>query len=136
MPETFRAPIGGRILFHSATAPSWDVTCPGIDFGEFDAAFLRQTRPDEVHCWLFCAEYDAIDIARILAEAGFRGVLRLRARPLPHGGMIRREIHRVCPGLRLRLDMVPPLADGHHAYETRISHPGLPIRRETLPDRD
>jgi hypothetical protein len=112
------------------------MTCPGVDYRSFDVTFLHQTCPDEVRCWLFCAEYDAVDIAAILAAAGFRGLLRTRSRPMPKTAMIRREIHRVCPGLRLRLDMVPPLAVGHHAYDTRISHPGRPIGRETGTGRD
>lgn len=124
MPQRPHAATNGVLLVHSVTAPSWDMTCASVDFRGFSADFLRARRPDEVRCWLFCAEYDAIDIAIVLAEVQFSGILRTRSRPMPQGAMIRREIRRACAGLRLRLDMVPPVGDAHHAYEAEITFPG------------
>lgn len=117
-------PSGGVITVHTASAPAWDSASPGLDARLFTVDFLHRTRPVEVRCWLFCAEYDALDIAAVLAAAEFAGTLRTRSRPMPRASLIRREIQRICPGLRVQMDMVVPLAGAHHTYEAGIWCPG------------
>ncbi len=120
----------GRAIFvDSLSAPASDTTCPRVDVRLFTPDFLLRAQPAEVRCWLFCAEYDALDIARVLRAVAFEGLLRTRSVALPRANIIRREILRECPGLRIVLDTSRPSSTthcgAHHAYEAGVLFPDL-----------
>lgn len=129
-------PCTGVILIQTASAPAWDSRCAALDHGQFTADYVARTRPAEVWCWLFCAEYDALDIARILAVAGFPGRLRTRSLALARSTMVRREILRVCPGLRLSMEMARTAQGALHPYEAGVLYPGPVLPRAARPAPD
>ncbi len=134
MTQQFFAPSGGAIIIVTETAPVWDGGRSELDYRLFSAEFVQRVQPNEVACWLFCAEYDAVDIARILAQASYGGTLRTRSVPLPRPGIIRREILRECPGLRLVMETGRPDCGGHHPYEAGVLFPGPVVERDVPPE--
>lgn len=133
-------PAGGTVIIHSETAPSWDTTISCLNYRRFTPEFVQRIQPEEVACWLFCAEYDALDIVRILVLAGFSGTLRTRSAPLPRPGIVRREILRECAGqtagsgagLRLIMETGRPHSGANHAYEAGVLYPGPVVAQDLL----
>lgn len=81
-----------------------DKTLCELNFARLNVGMIKQIDPDEVSCWLFCAAYDATDIARLLHGAGFRGRLRVQAGDLPRPEMIRKELSALAPGVTIDID--------------------------------
>lgn len=61
-------------------------------FGELTAALVRRLRPAMVVAPLVGPDFDAVDVAHLLAAAGFRGRLIVTAPTLPDVELIRQEI--------------------------------------------
>ncbi|HVG49591.1 MAG TPA: hypothetical protein VM899_15820 [Rubellimicrobium sp.] len=66
---------------------------------ELDAALLDATQPDMVISALIGNGFDAIDVARRLAELGYHGPYRALSHPLPRPGLVRAEIRAAAPDL-------------------------------------
>ena len=88
-PEAFFAQASGNALL----------------FSSLNAPHLASLAPEEVLYALFCAEYDANDIAGILAQIGSHAVLCLYAQGLRNPKMVLRELARSFPGLTFRIEV-------------------------------
>lgn len=66
-------------------------------FGAIDAAFLAEQMPDVILAPLMSPEHDILDLARVLAGAGYRGALRAYCAPLPRPEVVRREVAQIWP---------------------------------------
>lgn len=66
-------------------------------FDAIDATFLAAQDPDVVLSPLMTPDHDVLDLARVLAEAGYRGALRAYCAPLPVPEVIRREVAQIWP---------------------------------------
>ncbi len=75
-----------------------------LAFSALSAAHLAELAPDEVHCALFCAEYDANDIAGLLTQCGSHAALCLYAQGLRNPKIVIRELTRSFPGLSIRIE--------------------------------
>jgi hypothetical protein len=64
-----------------------------------DTALIQTMQPDIVLSPLLAGSFDCIDLAQILAEAGYGGAYRAVAPDLPSSLIIRREIRALCPTL-------------------------------------
>ena len=74
----------------------------GIAFVEFDgltAELLEQTKPDFILSALVSTGFDALDLARVLADLGFSGHYRAVAERLPHPSVVRAEVGAIAPDL-------------------------------------
>ena len=74
----------------------------GIDFVDFNgltAELLERTKPDFVLSALVGAGFDALDVARLLAELGYRGRYRAVADRLPCPSVVRAEVGAIAPDL-------------------------------------
>lgn len=63
------------------------------------AETLERIAPDVVLSALFTAEFDALDLARLLADLGFCGRYRALSQTLPRPAVIRSEVSGVAPDL-------------------------------------
>lgn len=94
-----------RTLFiQSPEAYFSQVSGNSVSFSALGAAHLAGLAPEEVHCALFCAEYDANDIAGLLSQCGSRAALCLYAQGLRNPKMVIRELTRSYPGLTIRIE--------------------------------
>jgi hypothetical protein len=92
-----------------------------LTFEQLTADILRQIAPDTVASWLFCAQYDAYDVARILTDARFEGRYFAMAEALPHRAAIEREISHCFPGLQFRVLCPAPLSARVARYHKLIA---------------
>ncbi len=76
-----------------------------LPIDQVDAALIQTLQPDIVLSPLLTGGFDCIDLAQILAEAGFQGAYRAVAPDLPSPFVIQREIRALCP--MLDFDLVP-----------------------------
>ncbi len=76
------------------------------EIDEITPLFLTDKRPDIVLSSIFTPEFDALDLAQALSDAGFRGRYRALAPRLPNPGLIRREIRAICSNLDFDLLIV------------------------------
>ena len=116
----FAPEFRGILCVASPSTPAWPRGMEQVDFCDLTAGLLARLQPAEVHGWLFCSEYDGMDLARIARTAGFAGVMVLRSVPLPRPGLVRRELAQVCPAMTVRLDPVTGAMGGNHVYERFI----------------
>jgi len=75
-------------------------------FGELDMHLLHAARPDMVVSALIGEGFDAIDVARRLAQLGYRGPYRALSHPLPRPGLVRSEVRAAAPELDFDLVVV------------------------------
>jgi hypothetical protein len=68
-------------------------------FEDLSAALLEETRPHLVLSALMGESFDAVDLARRLAELGFAGRYRALTNPLPRPEDVREEVRAAAPGL-------------------------------------
>ena len=66
---------------------------------EINPAFMSEMAPDIVLSSIITPDFDAIDLAIMLCEAGFTGRYRALTPRLPNPGLVRREVHAACPAL-------------------------------------
>jgi hypothetical protein len=83
-----------------------------------------------VYCWLFCAHYDAMDIAKILGTMDFRGDLVACSARIPNPRMIQQEVARMVPAVSFILLEAPMLAQTNKAYEDGLG----PLKRHHVKD--
>jgi hypothetical protein len=81
-----------------------------MSFERLSAQIVHQIAPDMVASWLFCPEYDAYDVARILTAARFEGCYVAMAEALPRRAVVEREIGRCFPDLAFRVICPAPLS--------------------------
>lgn len=79
-------------------------------FDAIDAAFLAEQMPDVILAPLMSPDHDILDLARVLAEAGYRGALRAYCAPLPRPDVVRREVAQIWPEGDFDILDVPPSA--------------------------
>lgn len=77
-------------------------------FEDLDAALLDSVRPDMVLSALVTDGHDAVDVARRLAELGFKGRYRALAAALPNLHSVIDEVHEAAPGLDFDLFLISP----------------------------
>lgn len=70
-----------------------------IDFHDLTPSMLAAHEPAVVLSSLFGKTFDALEVARRLVEAGFRGRYRVVVEAVPAPHMIRSEVKSVAPGL-------------------------------------
>lgn len=80
--------------------------CDFVGFAGLDAQVLERVRPDVVLSALVGEDFDALDLARRLAELGFRGRYRALAMDLRHPGTVLAELRAAAPGLDLDLLLI------------------------------
>lgn len=73
------------------------------------ATLLDRLRPPAVVLALFCPVNDTMRMLDRLQGTGYRGRVLVLSPPLPDVAMVRRELERAAPGLRLRLVEVDDL---------------------------
>jgi hypothetical protein len=66
---------------------------------DIDAAALANWRPDLIVSPVFDSDFDCLDLAKILSNAGFAGRYRVDAGELPNPGLVRREVSAAFPDL-------------------------------------
>lgn len=74
-----------------------------LDFDRLTPETLHQIAPDHVTSWLFCARYDAYDVARHLTDARYSGTYHAVAPRLPKKSLVAREIKTCFPDLDFQL---------------------------------
>jgi hypothetical protein len=83
-----RGPAG--LGFAAATRANPEMTF--IPFSELTETVLAQINPDFVISPLVGPDFDCMDLAGVLSEAGFQGRYRVAATDLPNPSLVRREI--------------------------------------------
>ena len=68
-------------------------------FHEITPAFLARLNPEIVLSALIADQFDAIDLARRLSEAGFQGRYRAVTNDLPNPRAITSEVRAAAPGI-------------------------------------
>jgi len=85
-------------------------------------AFLQMpavvAQADHVISWLFCAQYDAVDVAKHLHDQGFKGRYTAISCKLPRSAVVTREMRVLFPGLDFHVQMIGKTGVGNHTYET------------------
>lgn len=84
--------------------------CHFVGFADVTAATLARVAPDVVLSALFAADFDALELARRLADLGFRGRYRALAAGLPSPGVIRAEIAAAAAEVDFDLFLLDPTA--------------------------
>ena len=74
--------------------------------GDLNRALLRRLSPDLVLAPLSTPAFDAFEVARRLARAGYRGPFRAVTLPLPHPDLVRDEVAAVAPDLDFDLVVI------------------------------
>jgi len=85
---------------------------PGFHFRPFDAVnrkLLASLAPEVVLSALIGPDFDAIDLARRLGEAGFAGRYRAVTGKLPNARAVVAEVRAVAPGLDFDLFVIDEL---------------------------
>ena len=95
-----------------------------LDFESFDAAMLRKLEPEHVISWLFCEHFDACDVARVLAAAGFAGRFSAHGPRLPNARAVAREIRSCFPTLAFELVCPAEQSRGARRYHSFLSGAG------------
>lgn len=75
---------------------------PGFHFRTFDAvnrALLDELQPEVVISALIAHDFDAIELARLLTEAGYRGRYRALSGALPDVRIVVTEVRATVPGI-------------------------------------
>lgn len=75
-------------------------------YADVTAEAMARIAPDVVLSALFAADFDALDLARRLAEIGFAGRYRALTMALPNPSVIRSEVAGVAPGLDFDLFII------------------------------
>lgn len=75
-------------------------------FADLDAALLRDTAPAMVVSALIGDRFDAVDLARRLAELGYAGPYRALSPPLPRPALVKAEVRAAAPDLDFDLVVV------------------------------
>ncbi len=70
-----------------------------VEYHALDPGLVRRTAPDLVMCWLLCARYDAVDVARVLTACRFERPLIVATPALPHPAVVERELRAQFPSL-------------------------------------
>ena len=70
-----------------------------VDYDALGAELLDRLRPDLVLSSILTPRFDAFDLARLLAGAGYRGRYRALTPRLPAPDLVRAEIRLNCPAL-------------------------------------
>jgi hypothetical protein len=77
-------------------------------FAELDEQHLTDPVPDVVFSALMGESFDAVDVARRLAELGYAGRYRALSNAVPSSDTIRDEIRDVAPDLDFDLFLLRP----------------------------
>jgi len=77
-----------------------------VAFRALSCDLLRNQRPDLVVCRLIDPGYDAAEVARLLAEAGFDGRFWAVCHPVPNPDLVTAEIKQVLGEIEFELVMV------------------------------
>ena len=76
------------------------------EFEDLEAGLLLDAMPDMVVSPLIGQDFDAMDVARRLAQLGYRGPYRALTAPLPRPGLVKAEVMADAPGLDFDLVVV------------------------------
>lgn len=68
-------------------------------FIELTREFLEHTMPDLILSPLVAQDFDAVDVARRLINAGYEGRYRAVAERIPQPEVVRREVNAIAPNL-------------------------------------
>lgn len=91
-----------------------------VAYRALDPGLILRTAPDLVMCWLFCARYDAVDVARILCACRFEGRLVIAAPALPRPALVERELRTQFPSLDILLRSPVSLPGRVAAYHAQV----------------
>jgi hypothetical protein len=83
-------------------------------FADLDEHLLNGLKPEVVLSALMGESFDAVDVARRLAELGFTGRYRALTNMLPNADAVRDEVREVAPDLDFDLFVIRPAADPLH----------------------
>lgn len=70
-----------------------------VDFSDLTAETLALTKPDFILSALMSAGFDAMDMARVLAELGYKGSYRAVSEELPCPDVVVADVGAVAPDL-------------------------------------
>lgn len=113
--------IHDTLVITAKSAPFDGIEAATMTFAEFQCTALDPPHPSRILCWLFCHDYDALDIAKILKRIDYKGTLCTVSLPLPAQDIIRREIDQIYPGLLIEMQTLRSPKGGHHPYEQLIA---------------
>ena len=91
-----------------------------LGYDQITTDLFHQIQPDNVVSWLYCAQYDACDVAELLCRARFRGRYHAAAASLPRARMVEREIRARFPELDFVIDCQVPLSGDSARYHAMI----------------
>lgn len=74
-----------------------------VDLEGLDALLRTEPHPERIYAPLISSTCDAIDIARLLAARGYRGMFVALTDSLPRPKMVLNEIRRHCRGVQVAL---------------------------------
>jgi hypothetical protein len=77
--------------------------CHVVNFDKLNAQVIRDLKPETVISSVMSARFDCMDVAALLAEAGFDGRYGVIAEDIPDPGIIRDELRRQYPLLAIDL---------------------------------
>ncbi len=119
-------PLVLSIGFDQEPGPELDVapTTLDLEHSRLSPETLCQIAPDHVVSWLFCARYDAYDVAHLLTKAQFRGTYHAVAAHLPKKALVTREIRACFPGLDFRLVCPAVLSRRAAVYHGFVANAG------------
>lgn len=85
---------------------------PGFHFRPYLAVnrqLLLQLQPDVVLSALISQQFDAVDLARLLADSGYTGRYRAVTEPLPNRRAVVSEVRATVPGVDFDLFVIDDL---------------------------
>ncbi len=109
-----------------------------LSYRAFRDCDLADLAPDCVISWLFCPEYDALDIASTLSAQGVLAPYRAVSCDLPRPAIVRRELNHAYPDVDFDLIPHQDLGHGHPgpaartAYEKTILHAAPALERDMV----
>ena len=105
MSRTIETPTDTSVIVLIQSKIDEDYLNPNCDVHRFQhlsqltAIRLRKLKPHIVLCPLITPRYDAIDVGRLITNAGSNTKLLIETPTLPRPGMVAREISQACPDL-------------------------------------
>lgn len=81
---------------------------------------LKVENIDRIFCWLFCKDYDVLDVAATLDKRDFRGTLIALSWKIPKPNMIKSEVKSNYPALSFEIEQLNDALSGNQKYERFI----------------